>query len=250
VNETIDGLQISRQKGMATVVSGSCLFMAIIVLVNRAANGLFGEIMASGLRARVTVELTGAMVGEIILLVLLVLYLRRRPVSLRQIGLWLPSPLRGWIAAAVVTALLVWLNLTFLLRDAYNLTDFSLFRVYNALIAGIIAGLVEETLFRGFFMSELAWAGFGKPAQCIVSAILYGLVHSVWGITSGIYTMQFVGGAVIATGVFGALSSLVYLMSDRSLMPAIATHAVIDFFIEPWYYVLAVRFIQWYQMNP
>lgn len=250
MNERNEGFRISRQKSIATVVLGSGLFMVIILLVNWVANGLFGGVMASSLEARVTVELTSAMVGEIIVLILLVLYLRRRDVSLRQLGLWIPSPLRGWIVAAVVTALLVWLNLTFSLRNEYNLTDFSLFRIYNALISGIIAGFVEEIFFRGFFMGELARAGFGKPVQCVVSAVLYGLVHSVWGISSGIFTIQFVGGAVLATGVFGALSSLVYLISNQSLMPAIVSHAVIDFFIEPWFFMLTVRFIQWYQMNP
>jgi membrane protease YdiL (CAAX protease family) len=97
------------------------------------------------------------MVSEVIVLILLVLFLRHRAVRLRQIGLWLPSPLRGWIAAAVVAALFIWFNLTLPLRNEQNLAELSLFHIYNSLIAGIVAGFVEEIFFRGFFMRD--WLG-------------------------------------------------------------------------------------------
>jgi membrane protease YdiL (CAAX protease family) len=200
--------------------------------------------MASSLRARTTIELTGAMVGESIVLILLVLYLRRRGVQLRQIGLWAPSPPRGWIAAAAVAGLFIWFNLAFPLQDQRNLAELSMFRIYNSLIAGVTAGCMEEIFFRGFFMTELAWSGLGAAAQVTISAILYGLVHSAWGISSGIFTLQLVGGAVVGTAMFGAFCSIVYLVSRRSLMPVIAGHAIIDFVIEPWLFMVAITMAQ------
>jgi hypothetical protein len=205
---------------------------------------LFGTIMASGLRTRATIELTGAMLSEIVLLVLLVLYLKRRGMGLRQIGLWTSSPARGWIAEAIVAGLFIWFNLALPLRNEQNLGEVSLFHIYNSLTAGVIAGFVEEIFFRGFFMTELAGAGFGNTAQVTISAILYGLVHSAWGFTSGMFTLQMMGGAVIGTAVFGAFCSIVYLASRRSLMPVIVGHAAIDFVIEPWLFMVAITMTQ------
>lgn len=92
-------------------------------------------------------------------------------------------------------------------------------------------------------MTELAWAGFGKTAQILISAILYGLVHSAWGWTSGMFTLQMVGGAVIGTAVFGLFCAGVYLLSQRSLMPIIVGHAAIDFVIEPWLFLVALSML-------
>jgi membrane protease YdiL (CAAX protease family) len=193
----------------------------IVILFNLICKTLFATIMASGLRARVTVELTGAMLSEIVVLALLLFYLKRRGIGLRQIGLWTRSPARGWIGAAIVAGLFVWFNLALPLRNEQNLLEVSLFHIYNSLVAGLVAGFSEEILFRCFFMTELASAGFGKTAQVMVSAALYGLVHSAWGITSGMFTMEMMGGAIIGTAIFGLFCSIVYLLSGRSLTPII-----------------------------
>jgi membrane protease YdiL (CAAX protease family) len=184
------------------------------------------------------------MLSEIVVLVLLVFYLKRRGIGLRQIGLWASSPARGWISAAMVAGLFIWFNLALPLRNEQNIGEVSLFHIYNSLTAGVIAGFVEEILFRGFFMTELGWAGFGKAAQVTISAILYGLVHSAWGFTSGMFTMQMMAGAIIGTAVFGVFCSIVYLVSRRSLMPVIIGHAAIDFVIEPWLFMVAITMTQ------
>lgn len=234
----------SRPRSLATVVIGSVVFVLVMTLLNWIVKALFSGTVASSLRARATVELTGAMIAEIIVLILLVLFLRRCGVSLRQIGLWAPSPARGWIAALLVAALFIGFNLALPLQGQKHLGEVSLFHIYNSLLAGVGAGFMEEILFRGFLMSELAWAGFGKAVQVIVSAILYGLVHSAWGITSGMFTWQMVGGAVIGTGIFGLFCAVVYLLSRRSLMPVIVGHAVIGIVIEPWLFLVALSMTQ------
>jgi len=235
---------VSRMNSLMTIALGSFLFVLIVVLFNMVGKMLFGTIMASGLRARATIELTGAMLSEIVVLILLVLYLRRRGIGLRHIGLWVSSPARGWIAAAIVAGLFIWFNLALPLRNEQNLGEVSLFHIYNSLIAGVTAGFVEEIFFRGFFMTELDGAGFGKTAQVTISAVLYGLVHSAWGFTSGMFTMQMMGGAIIGTAVFGVFCSIVYLISRRSLMPGIIGHAAIDFVIEPWLFMVAITMTQ------
>lgn len=240
----MNGHHSARLKTLVTLVAGSCIFLVVFVLINLTAKTLFGVAMASSLRARTTIELTAAMVSEIVVLVLLLLYLRRRGVRLGQLGLWAPSPARGWIAATAVAALFIWFNLALPLRGQSSLAELSLFHIYNSLLAGLTAGFVEEIFFRGFFMTELAWAGFGKAAQLAISATLYGLAHVAWGITSGMFTFQMVGSAVIGTAIFGAFYSMVYLISRRSLMPVIASHAVVDFVIEPWLFMVALTMTQ------
>ena len=232
--------RISKMNSLITIVTGSLLFVLVIVIFNMITKMLFGTIMASGMRARVTIELTGAMLSEIVVLVLLVFYLKRRGIGLRKIGLWASSPARGWIAAAIVAGLFIWFNLALPLNNEQHLGEVSLFHIYNSITAGVIAGFVEEIFFRGFFMTELADAGFGKTVQVNISAILYGLVHSAWGFNSGMFTMQMMGGAIIGTAVFGVFCSIVYLISRRSLMPVIIGHAAIDFVIEPWLFMVAI----------
>jgi membrane protease YdiL (CAAX protease family) len=235
---------ISRMSSLITIVAGSLLFILVVIVFSIISKMLLGTIMASGIRARATIELTSAMLGEIVIFVLLSFYLKRRGIRLRQIGLWAYSPARGWIAAAIVAGLFIWFNLALPLKNEQNLGEISIFHIYNALTAGVVAGFVEETTFRGFFMTELARAGFGRTAQVIISAILYGLVHSAWGFTSGIFTMQMMGGAIIGTAVFGVFCAVVYLVSRRSLMPIIVGHAAINFVIEPWLFMVAIAMAQ------
>lgn len=234
----------SRITSLATVAIASLLFVLIVVACVVIGKMLFAPLVASGLRARATVELTSGMLGEILVLVLLVVYMRRRGMTLRQFGLCAPSPYRGWIAAALVAGLFIWFNLALPLRTEPHLMEISVFHVYNSLTAGVVAGFVEEIVFRGFFMTELAQAGFGKVGQVAVSSTLYGLVHAAWGVTSGMFTLQMMGGAIIGTGVFGLFCALVYLASRRSLMPIIVGHAAVDFVIEPWMFMVALAMAQ------
>jgi uncharacterized protein len=233
-----------RAHALATVTAASLLFAVIVVLFNLAGKALLSDLVASGIRARTTVELTSVMLGEVVLLVAFVRYLGRRGMGLRQLGLWATSPARGWIVAVAVAGLFIWFNLALPLRNEPDIWKPSVFHFYNSLLAGVIAGVVEEIFFRGFLMSELASAGVGRTNQVAISAVLYGLVHSVWGLTSGMFTLQMMGSAVIGTAVFGACYAAVYLASRRSLMPVIVSHAAVDFVIEPWLFMLALTMAQ------
>lgn len=233
----------SRMKGIATVVLGCLGFVVLVTTLDWIAKYLFAGVVASGLRARVTVELTAAMIAEVGVLLLLYIFLRRRGISFRSFGLWQPAPLAGWIAAGLTAALFISFNLVLPLRGNKDLGEISLFHLYNAISAGLVAGFVEEIFFRGFIMNTLRRSGFGNTAQVILSSILYGGVHAAWGLTSGMFTFELVGGAVIGTAVFGLFCSAVYLLSRRSLMPILISHGLIDFIIEPWLFMVAVRML-------
>jgi hypothetical protein len=47
MNNGNDMVQISRLRGILTVVLGSCVFLLIVVVVNWTVKGLFSEIMTS-----------------------------------------------------------------------------------------------------------------------------------------------------------------------------------------------------------
>ena len=233
----------SRLKGLGTVLLGSLVFVVLITVLNWLAKSLFARAIASGIRQRVTVELTAAMIAEVGLLFLAVLLLRRRGFTLRSLGLWKPAPAGGWLAAALVGVLFLGFNLALPLRAEKNLAEISLFHIYNAVSAAFVAGFVEEMLFRGFIMTELQRSGWRNTAQVVISSILYGAVHATWGLISGIFTFELIGGAVIGTAVFGCCCSAVYLASRRSLMPIIFAHGLIDLAIEPWLFMVAVSMV-------
>lgn len=233
----------SRLKGLGNVLLGSLLFVVLVTVFNWLAKAAFAGVIASSIRSRVTVELTAAMAAELGVFFLLILFLRRRGETLRSLGLWKTAPAAGWMAAAVVAALFIAFNLALPLQAERNLGEISFFHLYNAISAGLVAGLVEETLFRGFVMTELRSSGWGKTAQVIVSSLVYGAVHATWGLVSGMFTFELVGGAVIGTAVFGCFCSAVYLLGRRSLVPVVLCHGLIDFTIEPWLFMVAVSMI-------
>lgn len=234
----------SRLSGVRTALLGSLAFVLIVTALNWIAKYALAGIVALGLRARVTVELTSAMIAEIGVLLLVIALLRRQGLTLRSLGLWRNAPAAGWVSAAFLAALFIGFNLALPLRGHKSLTEVSLFHLYNAVTAGVVAGFAEEILFRGFLINELRRSGFGTAAQVVLSSVSYGAVHAAWGLTSGAFTLQLVGGAVIGTTVFGFCCAAVYLLSRRSLMPVILGHGLIDFAVEPWLFMAAVSMTQ------
>ena len=237
------GTRCPRLKGLSGVLAGSLVFVLFVAGLNWMAKSLLARTVASGLRQRVTVELTAGMIAEIGVLLVLILLLRRRGVALQSLGLWRPAPIKGWIVAGLVAALFLAFNVALPLRAEKNLAEVSLFHIYNAVSAAFVAGFVEETLFRGFVMTELRSSGWGNMAQVVISSLVYGAVHATWGVITGMFTWELLGGAVIGTAVFGCFCAVTYLVSRRSLMPVIVCHGLIDLIIEPWLFMVAVSMV-------
>lgn len=180
------------------------------------------------------------MAGEIVVLVLLVLFLQSHGRSLRDLGLWHAAPLRGWLLAAVFTALYLWMTFAAVLRGHAGLGEISLFHLYNSLVAGVVAGFVEEIFFRGFVMTELKRSGFGATIQVLAAGVLFGIAHSGWGLFSGQVNWQALIGSAVMTSLLGIAFAITYLASRRSLMPVVAGHLIMDLIIEPWLLLVAM----------
>jgi uncharacterized protein len=230
----------SRLRSVITVILGTILFSVIVGVASKGLRLLLQGHVATTLRTRATFAISGSALGEIIVLILLVLFLGLRGRSLRELGLWKGSPLRGWIVATVFTALYLWMTFVAVLRGHAALTEVTAFHIYNSLAAGIAAGFIEEIFFRGFVMSELKWSGFGATVQVIASGVLFGIAHAGWGLFAAKVNWAALFGSIVATTILGLLFAIAYLASRRSLMPVIVGHLIMDLLIEPWLVLTAL----------
>ena len=88
-------------------------------------------------------------------------------------------------------------------------------------VAWTTAGFGEEVIWRGFFMSRLAWLmGDGKGAwwlSLFFISIAFGLLHVYQGATG-----------VVLTGFAGLVYGVVYLTTGRNLWLLVFAHAMTD----------------------
>jgi len=145
--------------------------------------------------------------------------------------------LLGWLLALAVTAAYVAFSYR-LPSVRENLIRPSWLKLL-ALPMALFAGILEEWVFRAMLMNHMANQGEGVALQILVSGLLFGLAHGIWGI----FGKSLIGtlGPIIVTGVLGSLLAVVYIASGRLLMPAIAAHFVIDALIEPGLVLAACR---------
>lgn len=98
--------------------------------------------------------------------------------------------------------------------------------------AAVVSGIVEEVVFRHLLMDGLMNAGVGVGVQIAVSALAFGVAHAAWVGLSG--TWKTAGYTVVSTAALGALLAGLYIMADRSTLPSVVAHIVVNLGIEPW----------------
>jgi membrane protease YdiL (CAAX protease family) len=83
----------------------------------------------------------------------------------------------------------------------------------------LLVGLVEESVFRGYFQRQFtAWARGNVAIGVVFSALLFGAAHGYQGLRS-----------MVLLAVFGVLFSLL-AVARRSLRPCILAHSWNDLF--------------------
>ena len=106
-----------------------------------------------------------------------------------------------------------------------------------AVVTALVAGIVEEVIFRRWVMDYLDGAGYGVVVQVVASGLTFGLVHLLWGIRSLAAGVN----AAVSTSLLGFGLAVVYIAGGRSLAPCIVAHFVISALIEPGLVLAAVK---------
>jgi len=170
------------------------------------------------------------------------LFMKKRKIRWRDLGLSLPKGKREWIfdgklvlLAVVMTIVLPVLIMDFIIDPIFGLEETSfaadkfgfilgrplVFISYLVGIGWFGAALGEELLYRGFYLNRLA-DFFGKSklgwsVALIIQAIIFGLAHSYQGLSG-----------ILATSIIALSSGVIYLIAKRRLFPLIVAHAIID----------------------
>lgn len=137
-------------------------------------------------------------------------------------------PLLGWALALVVVAGYTAYALRGLPTIASYLPNMGAFKIWGIVLA-VPSAIVEEVFFRQSLMN--AFAHSGAIVQIAISASVFGLAHSFWAIRGG---RRAFAGAVGSTTFLGAALAVVFLASNRIVVPCICAHFLINAILEPW----------------
>lgn len=191
---------------------------------------LYGTIALGRMRqppSRVATLLIGTTVGELAAFGILVWLLHRRGRRLRDLG-WGKPTRCGAIALGIGIAIVYTTNTALNPHVGSHLLEFSWLKPL-AIGAAVVAGLVEETIFRGYVMTTLGRMGYGLVVQVLLSGLLFALLH-FYAFAAPLSLLVVQG----LTFVLGVALATTYVIGKRSLTPDIISHALIDVIIEPW----------------
>jgi len=163
--------------------------------------------------------IAGPAIAEWLFVLGVVLVLRHRQRSLKDIGVWRVGNWKAWVMALPFAALSIGGNLRFLPRMGIPISAAFFpqgFHLAAALMMGITAGFCEEVMFRGYIQKQfLAWAR-SDLAAVLLQAIVFGAAHSYQGarlaLVITVYGMMF--------GVLAAWR--------KNLRPGMMAHAMQD----------------------
>lgn len=161
----------------------------------------------------------------------LLVWARRDPGGFAaELGIGADIPARGWLAAALVAATYTAYTLWAVPQVRPVVSEIYWFRALAVPLA-VGSGLVEEMFFRHILMTWFADGGLGTVPQVLLSALVFAAVHTIWVVFGRSWAA--VLPILLSTFALGVLMSLVYLASDRVVLPAVIAHAAINLVIEP-----------------
>lgn len=143
----------------------------------------------------------------------------------------------AWAATVTVIAAYVIASVWAVPEIRANLWTMSPLKML-AIPLALTTGTMEELVFRKFLMDGLAGAEAGIATQVLASAVAFGAAHAVWVFFARDKSIALP--VIVATTTLGAALAVVYIASDRAILPVIIAHIVINLVIEPWLLLSAV----------
>jgi membrane protease YdiL (CAAX protease family) len=168
-----------------------------------------------------------------IILVIIVAWQRARGSSLAELG-W------GRRTTPLAVTLGVLLGIAYLwgsyfgaqyILPGVDVTEFSAVRLALAPL-GVFGAVAEETMMRGFFMTELQRAGVSTWLQIVASGACSAVYHALQNPT--------LLGFLPSFALFSMHAAL-YVLGKRSLTPTIIAHSMYHVFGEPYLLMMALR---------
>ncbi len=176
---------------------------------------------------RVAVFLAGSIVGEWAALGVMLWIGRGQSMTLRDLGWGRPTSW-GALGLGVLVAAIYCAMTSANPQVGLRLIEWSPLKLL-ALVAALTAGIVEETVFRGYVVTVLGRMNYPAATQVLVSGLVFALAH-VYGFASAFAYVISLG----LTFMLGIALGIVYLAGKESLTPVILSHVLIDAVIEPW----------------
>ena len=215
------------------------VFIAAWIVLDRVYSitrpGILAHFHISGMRPVVAMDVLANCVQMYLMFAGSVFLLHLRGQTLADVGWRRPATTRGWLWAVALAVLVSVAAIGAVGHKAQLLSDWSFYRISLALLIGVSAGVCQETLFRGFVMTQARDAGMPVAIQILLSAGLFGLALTRFNWVGMPAPADLSVVAIAATGpaILGAVLAFIYIVSRRSLTPAIFSHAMIDIIVEP-----------------
>ncbi len=108
-----------------------------------------------------------------------------------------------------------------------------------AVVAAVMAGIVEEIIFRKWVMDYLDRRDIGMLLQVLASGATFGLAHAIWGLLGRSFDAAL--HSMVATAILGIVLGVIYLAADRSLAPCIVAHFFMTALTEPGLMIGGIR---------
>jgi membrane protease YdiL (CAAX protease family) len=171
-----------------------------------------------------------------IILVIIVAWQRARGSSLAELG-W------GRRTTPLAVTLSVLLGIAYLwgsyfgaqyILPGVDVTEFSVVRLALAPL-GVFGAVAEETMMRGFFMTELQRAGVSTWLQIVASGACSAVYHALQNPTLLGFLPSF---------ILFSMHAALYVLGKRSLTPPIIAHSMYHVFGEPYLLMMAMAVMQ------
>ena len=168
-------------------------------------------------------------IAELISLILITYFLKRRNSSWKELGIRMPEKWPMAILYFILCVITIAVTFNFIIQPLFphgaNEINHGSALSFNEMLFQLIvigigaAAIGEEMLMRGFLLNNLneifGRNVFGTVGAILVQAFLFAILHS------GIQGM-------VSAGVIGVILGIFYILSGRNLIVVMAAHAVPD----------------------